>query len=269
MNLEQRQWQKVLSVIDVLSDGLDDELIRERAGTKLLDLLSADQFASFVWDKDTGSFQKPVYVNMSEDNLSKYGEYYQFKDPITHKMQSYRRAVSVNEVMPQRELVNTEFFNDFLDQDGLYYGMNVFVYDDMGFNIGDFRVWRSRRRDNFTDTDRDLLDLIAPYFRNAMHNIFISRSHIESLDFEDISRRLVGRWQLTRRETDVALAMLDGSSDKVISDRLCISITTLRTHVQHIYSKLNVGSRAEFCNRLMFRSVGRRLPNTNRKGLNQ
>jgi DNA-binding NarL/FixJ family response regulator len=251
VNLSQRQWQKVLAVIQQLSDGLDDAVVRERAGHNLLDLLSADYFASYIWDHEAGVFTKPVFINMSPDNLALYEQHYQFRDPITHKMQVYRRAVAANEIMPQRELMTTEFFNDFLSRDGLHYGINIYVYDDGDRNIGDFRIWRSRHRDNFTDVDLKILDLIAPYFRNAMRNITIARHQLPCTDLEDVSRQLADAWALTRRETDVALAMLEGSSDKAISDRLCISLPTLRTHVQHIYAKLGVGSRAEFCSRIL------------------
>lgn len=37
-------------------------------------------------------------------------------------MQQRREATLVLQVMPQHELVRTEFFNDFLDRDGLYWG---------------------------------------------------------------------------------------------------------------------------------------------------
>ncbi|MEM8662239.1 MAG: helix-turn-helix transcriptional regulator, partial [Pseudomonadota bacterium] len=144
MNLTQKQWRQVLSIIQHLNDSLDDKVIRERAGRELLDLLSADYFASYIWDDDQKKFVAPVFINMSADNLSLYEQHYQFHDPITLKLQSYKRAVAVNEVIDQRELTNTEFFNDFLDKDGLYYGINIYIFDNVDCNIGDFRVWRSR-----------------------------------------------------------------------------------------------------------------------------
>ncbi len=39
----------------------------------------------------------------------------------------------------------------------------------------------------------------------------------------------------------------EGGTDKQISAQMHISMSTLRTHVQHIYGKLNVGSRSQFC----------------------
>ena len=252
MNLTQKQWHKVLSVIQHLNDSLDDYTVREQAGRDLLDLLSADYFASYVWDDDAGEFTKPVFLNMTPENLELYEKYYQFHDPITYKLQRYRRAVSVNEVMEQKELINTEFFNDFLNKDGLYYGINIYVYDNGNKNIGDFRIWRSKKRDNFGERDLKILDLIAPHFRNVMRNISFARHLPPSTDLEDIDRSFADDYGLTTRERDIAMSVLEGHTDKVISETKHISIATLRTHLRHIFEKLDVNSRSELCSKVIF-----------------
>lgn len=253
LNLSQKQWKKLLSVIQHLNDSLDDYAIRRRAGTDLLDLLGADYFASYVWDEASGAFTRPVYLNMSAENLALYERYYQFHDPITHKLQAYRRAVSVNEVMAQRELVNTEFFNDFLDRDGLYFGINIYVYDNGNRNIGDFRIWRSSRRENFGRRELEILDMIAPHFRNAMRNIEFAKHRAPTLDIAEIKQHLYDEYGLTRRELDVARGVLEGLTDKAISERLHISLPTLRTHIQHVFGKLGVKSRTKFCSKALLR----------------
>ncbi|MDA3926273.1 MAG: response regulator transcription factor [Kiritimatiellae bacterium] len=45
---------------------------------------------------------------------------------------------------------------------------------------------------------------------------------------------------LTERELDVLECMADGLVKKEVADKLNISITTVATHVKHIYEKLNV-----------------------------
>lgn len=50
---------------------------------------------------------------------------------------------------------------------------------------------------------------------------------------------------LTSREVEVTCLMLDDMEDKLISDRLFISIHTVRTHAKSIYKKLSVTSRLE------------------------
>ena len=72
MDLTQKEWRKLLSAIQHLNDSLDDQVIRERAGRALLDLLQADYFASYVWDEEKGAFDNPVFLNMSPDNLRLY-----------------------------------------------------------------------------------------------------------------------------------------------------------------------------------------------------
>ncbi len=78
----------------------------------------------------------------------------------------------------------------------------------------------------------------------------------------EIARRLVEAfhqspsataWEglLSSREHQILDLLTDGLSNKELSERLHISFDTVRTHLKHIYAKLNVRSRAE--------AVGRHL----------
>ena len=51
--------------------------------------------------------------------------------------------------------------------------------------------------------------------------------------------------QLTKREQEILKLLANGSLYKEIGDALGISMSTVRTHVQHIYEKLHVQSRTE------------------------
>ena len=50
---------------------------------------------------------------------------------------------------------------------------------------------------------------------------------------------------LTKREFDVLELLARGLTNKEISDRLCITISTLKTHIRNIYDKL-LTSKIEF-----------------------
>lgn len=54
-----------------------------------------------------------------------------------------------------------------------------------------------------------------------------------------------GLEKLTRREQEILALLSKGSLYKEISDTLGISVTTVRTHLKHIYEKLHVQSRTE------------------------
>ena len=55
-------------------------------------------------------------------------------------------------------------------------------------------------------------------------------------------RRLYG---LTNTEAEVALRIVRGADLKQISDELSVSVTTVRTHLQHIFDKTDTHRQAE------------------------
>lgn len=50
---------------------------------------------------------------------------------------------------------------------------------------------------------------------------------------------------LSEREREVLGEMMTGASNKEIGERLCISVSTVKTHIINIYSKLQVSNRVE------------------------
>jgi hypothetical protein len=109
----------------LLAEDMAEREVRERVGCGLLDLLKADYYASYVWDEAANRFGGRVTLNMDDDNLRSYEAFYQYHDPITFALQARRVPTLVAQVMPQRELMRSEFFNDFLARDGLHWGVNV------------------------------------------------------------------------------------------------------------------------------------------------
>lgn len=54
-----------------------------------------------------------------------------------------------------------------------------------------------------------------------------------------------GASSLTKREQDVLRLMAAGSTTREIADALCISIVTVRNHIQHIFEKLGAHTRLQ------------------------
>jgi DNA-binding NarL/FixJ family response regulator len=59
------------------------------------------------------------------------------------------------------------------------------------------------------------------------------------------ARRVEGPAGLTRREIEVLRLLARGCSNKAVAARLVISPRTVGTHIEHIYAKLGVSTRAE------------------------
>jgi DNA-binding NarL/FixJ family response regulator len=51
--------------------------------------------------------------------------------------------------------------------------------------------------------------------------------------------------KLSDKEREIVVGLVDGLSYKLIADRLCVTIETVRFHIKNIYRKLHVHSKAE------------------------
>ena len=72
----------------------------------------------------------------------------------------------------------------------------------------------------------------------------------------EIARKVIGYFreqatsqvqldELTAREREILELVVHGLSNKEISDRLSLSVESVRWHLKHIYQKLHVHSRTE------------------------
>ena len=229
----------------LLAEDYGEAEIRRRVGAELLGLLDADYFASFVWSPTSRRFDGRVAINMGDDNLVAYERYFQFHDPITYELQKRRGPTLVTQVMPQADLLRTEFYNDFLARDGLYHGVNLFAYAG-DHNIGDLRIWRGRQRASFDRDTLTILSLIEPAFtralaRNGETTLTRNASQVEEA-------ALLG---LSPRERAIARLICNGRSDKEIAQELDVAFSTVRTHLSRIFEKLNVHNRTQLAKRLL------------------
>ena len=227
---------RVLSrIFGLLAEDMAEYEVRERVGYGLLDLLKADYFASYVWGEAANRFDGRVTLNMNDDTLQSYEAYYQFHDPITFALQARRVPTLVTQVMPQRELMRTEFFNDFLARDGLHWGVNVYSYAE-GRNIGDLRIWRGRTRDNFDAHSLELLRLIEPAFTGALQRASL-RARLSG------GAGGLAAAELSPRELAVARMVGEGLTDKQIAQHLGVELSTVRTYLKRTFMKLGVHRR--------------------------
>ncbi len=240
MNLTHRETELIFSIMRELTGEFSHAEVRRRVGRWMLELLHADYFASYVWDEASGTFISGVHLNMTEENLAGYETYFQYRDPITPTLQRRRKATPVSEVMAHDRLRRTEFFNDFLYRDGLYYGINFFGYD-RGENIGDLRIWRARGREDFSRRDAELVDAIGPSFVNALVRANRLAEATPALRFAQHGPDC----GLTPRESEVADMLVTGLTDEDICTALGISKPTLRSHVGAVFRKLGVQRRSQ------------------------
>lgn len=246
MYLTSRELALVSDIFKLLADhAMPEDVLRFEVGRRLLDLLQADFLASYVWDDKLGRFDRRVSINMSDDNLREYEQHFQFNDPIAPRLLPLRTAVRVTDIVPHEELIRTEIYNDFLRRDGLHWGMNLFVWAGEQ-NIGDLRIWRGAHRENFSDRELALFELVRPAFTVAL--VRSRDAQLPSVDHAGAPAdpdAVDGALSLlTPREREVVALVAEGLLDKEIAQRLGISYTTVRTHLDRSFHKLGVSNRS-------------------------
>ncbi|MGE3858313.1 MAG: response regulator transcription factor [Dehalococcoidia bacterium] len=73
---------------------------------------------------------------------------------------------------------------------------------------------------------------------------FVASSIVRALASAAVGA-IQGNEHLTPREYEVLTLLADGLSNAEIANELCVSPNTVRTHVQSLFTKLEVGSRAK------------------------
>ena len=89
-------------------------------------------------------------------------------------------------------------------------------------------VWLNRTSQDFSEDDLLLAELLRPHLQAA----------------ERAARRAVVRATLTAREREVLDLVAAGATNEAAAEALVISAGTVKKHLDNIYVKLGVGTRA-------------------------
>jgi len=250
MYLTTSQTRALGDVMCLLADANDGNELRDALALPMLDLLGADTYASMVWNGESRRFEHMKALNMSPENLRSWDEYFRFIDPLTFPMMERRRPTVATQILRQHELSRTEFFNDFLQRDRMYWGVNVYFYD-RDECVGDFRIWRNRERGNFEPNEVDALRLVEPAITAALARLrrqqCVAPAPRETEHAEALLQRL-GR--LSQREAQVAWLVSSGCADKQIASRMNVGYPTVRFHLANVFRKLQADNRAALAARV-------------------
>jgi DNA-binding CsgD family transcriptional regulator len=194
-------------------------------------LFGADFIGSDRWDEVTGQFRDPMCIGRDPAMAADYEKEFQFCDPITPLARRTGGPTLVRQLIDE-SVTHTRFWNEHRLHHDTVDGLELHM-SASGKEVGDLRLWRGKASPPFGDRERNMLRLLEPVLAG-----FFQR--LRRQDPPNIEDRFP---ELTPREAQVASAVASGASDYVISRRLGISIWTVRTHLRHVFAKLDVPNR--------------------------
>lgn len=250
MFLTTSQTRALGNAMRLLAEAQDADCLRADLALPMLDLLKSDTYVSFTWSPQEQRFHRVKALNMSLDNLRAWDEYYRFIDPLTFPMMERRHPTLATQIVCQTDLVRTEFFNDFLAQDRMHWGVNVYVFDEGGCT-GDMRIWRQRHRGNFDASELDALRLVEPAFAAALARLRWEKKPEASAERQQsLVDFLRQKTSLSPREAQVAALVLSGCPDKQIARQMNLGFPTVRFHLANAFKKLHVENRTQLASRI-------------------
>lgn len=165
-------------------------------------------------------------------------------DPLhpSHFEETDVTVISNSMLMSDYRWQQTEFYKRFFKPKGYFHNADMFFRQKERI-IAVLTLIRKDPSSPFTDQEIELLAALQPFFQFSLSKVYLpKRVH----DRDSIS----DKYGLTARELDVVELALTGACNKVVAKQLKVSLPTLRTHLQNIYSKVGVHSSAELISSL-------------------
>lgn len=135
-------------------------------------------------------------------------------------------VVTLSDFISDRRLRHTALYQEYLRPRGNRYAM-VVPLPALPGRVRGFTFFRWDR--DFTEGDRALLTLLRPHLHAA---------------YQARQRSRTGVPDLTARQWQVLHCVAEGQSTAQIATAMCVSTSTVRKHLENIYERLDVTSRA-------------------------
>ncbi len=206
---------------------------------KLIERFMVLQSSLFCLVDPNMSHKGVVAHNLAKEDDKLYQNYYMHMDPLNPSLyeKGSETVVHMDSVMTPHFIKQSVYYQDFLKPLNYRYCTDIFFRFE-GKIIAVITLLRAQQQGAFTAAELSLLRKLQPFLEYTLNTVYMPKRMAERATIEQ-------QYKLTGRELDVLELVVSGASNKVIASELTLSLATIKTHLQHIYHKAGVISRAE------------------------
>ena len=212
---------------------LQQEILRLITG--LIEVKSA----VFYFVDKSKSYKSLGSINFSQDCSYTYRKYFLSLDPLSlaaHKSTGFS-VIDMDAIASSQLIANSIYFKDFLlPRDYRYVVDIVFGYEGKVAAI--IKLFRSESQGPFLESDLSQLSQLQGFIEFVLSKLVVKKRIDNKSAMED-------QYKLTKRELDVVELLVTGATNKDISNELLIGLSTVKTHLQNVFSKVGVDTRGE------------------------
>lgn len=180
-----------------------------------------------------------VLENVDLETDQEYQSRYSHYDPLhpDHFRESKETVVCLDGLMTEEEIFQSIYYREFMQPHRMRYVADMFLRSE-GEIVAILSLMRDETMNPFSAMELKLLNNLQPLLEFSLNNIYTPQRGNERSTLSD-------RFQLTTRELDVIDHIIAGSPNKLIAEKMYLSLSTVKTHLQHIFNKTAVNSRTK------------------------
>jgi DNA-binding CsgD family transcriptional regulator len=216
----------------------------EQIGAKALPALARalDACPAFLAESSGDFVQSEAIAGEAREELPGYLHRFAAEDPLIRVAVAVSEPVSILESHVDAKTVRaSRAYNEFHRAHDFEHHMIVRFFGERltGRRVLVMGFTRGKRLPAFGPREQRIAEHVLPALQGAARRIVAGRSE------RMLELSLVAEVGLTRAEVGVLSVLLQGASNREISRTLSISLDTVKTHLQRIFRKLGVASRAQ------------------------
>ena len=178
----------------------------------------------------------PVGVNIPKRVIEQYVDDDYVYDPAFVIPTDVARA---GIVFRESDFAEEPHFADFQKkQMGGRHSITCMLFTDEG-HLGSFNLNRLGSDEPFSERDVHILRILAPHIANRLNHFHLVFSAPED------NGHLAEEFHLSERELDVVHCIADGMDNSQTAEKLCITIGTVKRHLNSVFEKTGVESRTQ------------------------
>jgi DNA-binding CsgD family transcriptional regulator len=158
-------YKKVLDFISLLQENKNN--FSDQVIYALKNVFNFHQTAFFVKEK---SERYPIAHSLPENAIEDYASYFHKLDIFNNPIHQQQKVISINDIMPYPEYLNTEYYNSFTRKYGYSYTVTVPI--KIGENIvGGIGIHRSKDAGDFSRTEKLILLNAAKFISSGLDQL--------------------------------------------------------------------------------------------------
>lgn len=145
-----------------------------------------------------------------------------------------------SDLIPEKDRIQTELYKKCYEPFNLHYSLQLtLVYNDLF--LGVVTLYRKKEDGDFTDDEMFVMKAFTDHLSLRFHQYYANSSNSSSSTYSISNLAL--EYNLTNREVEVLQLIFQDMNNEDIADKLFISGSTLKKHIQNLYRKLNVSTK--------------------------